>query len=444
MAHASTFTYRNSLKLLGVVLMLVCALSPHEVRAQKSVPLTVKVTVTDPSGRLIQSGTVTIKRVGGNDKVGKLVNGVANIDGNFVMEPDYQVRVTSEGYKQLEPLPTLPVELLKSAARADKTVTLPQAIVVHPQVAPNQSLEVDNLVKQFSALLPTNPELLDMALQHADAQPELQQRIIKQIRAGQHSWVTSVVTPTTTIWSYWWLLALPSMFAAGLVVGTIRHGQRGITAVTSRVRFAATASTNQEPGAAGVGLDLLRGKIERLVEQQETLVKLLGKVLDRQPPVPGDAPGAVVATGAVTQGWADATQRAGTSSETMTATNQARLLSDFNDYAHSHYKRLVREGHISPAPKYLEAEVRSSPKDLVGDKQVFLQEVEHTQGAFVLFADENGKGLVFPNPQLNFSSALRPVFPQLTASDFNISKETIVPVPVTRVGDDRWRVERKP
>jgi hypothetical protein len=32
----------------------------------------------------------------------------------------------------------------------------------------------------------------------------------------------------------------------------------------------------------------------------------------------------------------------------------------------------------------------------------------------------------------------------LTASDFNNSKETIAPVPVTRVNDDRWKVERKP
>lgn len=453
MAHASTFTYRKSLSLLGLMLMSVCAFSAREVRAANPVKLTVNVTVTDPSGKLIQSGTVTIKRSDGKAKTGRLVDGKASITGSYRIEPDYQVTVVSAGYKQSEPPPMISLKLLQDAAKGNGIATLDKPIEMLPPNVPEQIVDPRLLLKQMPELLPKHPEVLDAALQQVNAQPELQKRVIDRVKAGQHPWATSIVRPTRSIWNYWWILALPMAFAVGLLWPRIRHvlpfggaggvnGQqtsKGPPAGNAPVGSAPPTSTNQGLNAAAPPPLTVEEKIDLLVEQQKTSNELLRKVLDKQPLGTGDH--TVTEENAVTQDRAGNAQWIEISSESIT--ESARQFDDFNDYAQSYYKSLVREGQISTALKYLDAEVKSSPIDLVGDKQVVLLEVAHTQGAFVLFADEKGKGWVFPNPQLNFSPALRPVFPQLTASDFNNSRETIAPVPVTRVSDDRWRVERK-
>lgn len=456
MAHASTFTYRTSLSLLGLVLMSVCALSPREALAKDTAyKLTVNVSVTDDQGNFIQSGTVTIKRSVGTAKTGEIVKGNASIEGSYLMTPDYQVTVISDGYKQSEPPPMISLKLLQDAVKGNKVATLDQPIEMLPLTRPDQSAEVSQLLKQIPKLLPKHPELLDAALQHVDEQPELQKRVIGQVKAGQHTWVKSIARPTRSIWNYWWILALPLAFAVGLLFQRIRHAlplsgaedgsvqqtSGGRPALSSQLPAAPHVSTNQGRNTAETSPATLEAKVDWLVAQQLVSQELLRKAFNQRPPARDDS-GVMLEEDATPQERADRAQWVELSTENII--DPARQFDDLNEYAQSYYRSLVREGQISPAPKYLDAELKSSPHDLVGDKQVVLQEVTHMQGAFVLFADESGKGLVFPNPQLNFSlPALRPVFPQLTASDFNSSKETIAPVPVTRVSDDRWRVERK-
>src|SRR5262249_16948676 len=116
----------------------------------------------------------------------------------------------------------------------------------------------------------------------------------------------------------------------------------------------------------------------------------------------------------------------------------------FREQAQNAYRILSNGGTVSPEPIYLSGEGASSPNDMLEHGQVVLLEANNTQGVFVLFTAGDGQGLVFPNPILDFRHyALRSVFPNLTASEFDFSKERIAPVEVSRMPDGRWKVERE-
>jgi hypothetical protein len=98
-----------------------------------------------------------------------------------------------------------------------------------------------------------------------------------------------------------------------------------------------------------------------------------------------------------------------------------------------------RVGSIEPV--YLNAENKSSLTDILEDGPVYLAEVGHTQGTFVLFDEGDNSGWVFPNPALMFrEQALRPVFPSLTESEFNDRKDGITPRPASRISQGRWKL----
>jgi hypothetical protein len=106
------------------------------------------------------------------------------------------------------------------------------------------------------------------------------------------------------------------------------------------------------------------------------------------------------------------------------------------------YRSLVGGRGGSIEPLYLNAENKGSLTDILEDGPVYLCEVGHTQGTFVLFPEGEKSGWVFPNPGLMFrAQALRPVFPSLTESEFNDRKDGIRPRPASKVGEGRWKLE---
>lgn len=443
MAHAATFDRRMTLGLLALALALVCV-TPHEARAANLavtaggvVKLTVKVAVTDKDGIVIPNGKVTIRRSGGSDKSEGLVNGLASIKGDFRIVSDYQVIAEAEGYRQEAPV-TLPVELLRKAAeRPDRTAELENPVVLLRLSGGEPPAELTELQRQFAEQLSKHPELLDPVLGQVEAQRDLQTRVSEQVRAGRYGWIRAAGARQRSIWDLWWVLALPAAFGFGLLTQRLLRGP-GADQSAPLEQTQTTGLTNRPPPNTSNVSETLEDKIGQLIQTQNTLVVTIQHLVERVVPRTGDGNAGARSerSGVVTR------EHAGAYGD-GTLSDQSRWLGDEIERARSCYLSLARDGRSSPAPRYLDAEVKNSPKDLVGDRQVFLLEVAHTQGAFVLFAGDRGKGWVFPNPQLNFSPALRPVYPQLTAGDFNNSKEYIDPVPAVRVEDERWRVEQR-
>ncbi|HEX7316651.1 MAG TPA: carboxypeptidase-like regulatory domain-containing protein [Pyrinomonadaceae bacterium] len=443
MAHAATFDRHMTLGLLALALALVCA-SPREARAaalagtsNRPARLTIMVTVTDKDNAFIPSGKVTIRRTGGADKSEPLVNGVAGIRGDFLMVGDYQVIAEAEGYRQ-EASISLPLELLQRAATSpDKTAALDKPIVLTKLSPGEPPPELAELQRQFAEQLSKHPELLDPVLGQVEAQRDLQTRVSDQVRAGRYGWIRAVGARQRSIWDLWWLLALPVAFGLGLLTQRLLR-EPGAEQSAPLEQTQTTAPNNRQPPTAPNASETLEDKIGQLIQTQNTLVVKIQQLVDGgvQRAGDGNAGARAERSGVVTREHAGAYGDGSLS-------DQSRWLGNEVERARSCYLSLARDGRSSPAPRYLDAEVKNSPKDLVGDRQVFLVEVAHMQGAFVLFAGDRGKGWVFPNPQLNFSPALRPVYPQLTAGDFNNSKEYIDPVPAVRVEDGRWRVEQR-
>ena len=105
------------------------------------------------------------------------------------------------------------------------------------------------------------------------------------------------------------------------------------------------------------------------------------------------------------------------------------------------YRSLLDGQPTSPEPLHLDSEGTSSVSGKLEDGSVYLKQVGHTQGTFVLFTEDGKAGYVFPNPALAFQGpALREVFPALTEAEFNGAKQRIEPVPVIRVGERKWKV----
>jgi len=106
------------------------------------------------------------------------------------------------------------------------------------------------------------------------------------------------------------------------------------------------------------------------------------------------------------------------------------------------YQSLLNKEPLEPEPLYLENEGKSSMDGKLKDSSIYLSQSNNRQGTFVLFADGDKSGWVFPNPSLAYrKSALSEVFPDLTEEQFNYSKEQIEPVRASRVEDRRWKVE---
>ena len=120
-----------------------------------------------------------------------------------------------------------------------------------------------------------------------------------------------------------------------------------------------------------------------------------------------------------------------------------RLQSQSERARHS-YRSLLEGQPTSPEPLQLDAEGTSSIITRLEDNSVYLKQVGHTQGTFIMFTEDGKAGYVFPNPALAFQGpALHEVFPALTEAEFNGAKQRIEPVPVTRVGERRWKVDRQ-
>jgi pSer/pThr/pTyr-binding forkhead associated (FHA) protein len=110
--------------------------------------------------------------------------------------------------------------------------------------------------------------------------------------------------------------------------------------------------------------------------------------------------------------------------------------------ARSSYISLCGGQPVSPEPIYLIAELKPSSIESLADSDVYLRQVDNSQGSFVLLGVSDVSGWLFPNPGLLFKrNALAPVFPHLTKDDFNLHKESIEPLRVSRVSERRWRIE---
>jgi hypothetical protein len=107
----------------------------------------------------------------------------------------------------------------------------------------------------------------------------------------------------------------------------------------------------------------------------------------------------------------------------------------------SFYRNMASGGSVSNNLTYLTPEKESSALGLLAEDNVFLREVAHKQGTFVLFRGSNKQGWVFPNPRLIFQpKALTRLFPSLTREQFNKSKIYIEPVRAIGAGKRRWQV----
>jgi hypothetical protein len=108
--------------------------------------------------------------------------------------------------------------------------------------------------------------------------------------------------------------------------------------------------------------------------------------------------------------------------------------------AKSFYRNLLAGGTMSKDVIHLDAK-KSASKDFRNSAD-YLKEVS-PQGAFVLFVSSTNEGWVFPNPRVAFRpKAIVALFPSLTADQFDNFKRHIEPVPVIRVGKDRWQVKQ--
>jgi hypothetical protein len=112
------------------------------------------------------------------------------------------------------------------------------------------------------------------------------------------------------------------------------------------------------------------------------------------------------------------------------------------ELARQSYLGLLNARLTDPDPLYLDTEGTSSVFGKFEDSNIYLQQVGHSQGTFVLFAEDDRVGHIFPNPALAYQEkALREVFPDLTEAKFNGAKQRIEPVRVVKVGERRWKVE---
>jgi hypothetical protein len=108
----------------------------------------------------------------------------------------------------------------------------------------------------------------------------------------------------------------------------------------------------------------------------------------------------------------------------------------------SAYWNLLNREPVTSEPIYLNVEAARSIAGRLEDANVYLSEVNHSQGAFVLFTDSNKSGWLFPNPKVSYrQAALKDVFPALTQAEFEDSKESIQPKRVRKVEEGRWMVE---
>jgi len=110
------------------------------------------------------------------------------------------------------------------------------------------------------------------------------------------------------------------------------------------------------------------------------------------------------------------------------------------------YTSLLNHQQLECKPVFLETDAKSSILGKLADDNVYLLQVGSSQAPFVLFIDDNEDertGWVFPNPAQGFDKlTLEDVFPNLGETQFNDAKAGIKPVPVTKVDERRWRVER--
>jgi hypothetical protein len=122
------------------------------------------------------------------------------------------------------------------------------------------------------------------------------------------------------------------------------------------------------------------------------------------------------------------------------------------DHSHKHrakasYQLLLNHQPVDCKRFFLEADAKGSILGRLADDSVYLMQVGSSQAPFILFLDDNDDGTtgwVFPNPAQGFDkSTLRDVFPTLSETEFNDSKEGIEPAAVIKDGDRRWRVDRE-
>jgi formylglycine-generating enzyme required for sulfatase activity len=120
-------------------------------------------------------------------------------------------------------------------------------------------------------------------------------------------------------------------------------------------------------------------------------------------------------------------------------TPQKAAAEPFRAKAKSLYRNFVAGGSVTNNLVYLDFK-KSASKQGLKNTDESLKEVT-SEGAFVVFVCDENQGWVFPNPKLIFNAdSLKPLFAALTAEQFDNFKEHIEPVPVIRVGKDRWQV----
>ncbi len=106
------------------------------------------------------------------------------------------------------------------------------------------------------------------------------------------------------------------------------------------------------------------------------------------------------------------------------------------------YRSLIAGGSSETKFAYVDWK-KSAPK--TGGSREYFKKSTSSVGAFVLIEGSDNRGWLFPNPERDFNEdSLTRLFPNLTADQFNNSEGVIEPVPVVRIGNDRWELSREP
>lgn len=444
MLLASRTRIRTALLPPLLALCVVCLWPPAHAHAD-SVKIKLIVLALDASApnalpRPVSGAEISLPRTGFDPVTGKTEEGhfeVADRDFNLDKQDSYELTVKAAGFEEKKIKIT--AEDLREAAGKELTVF---ALLTKPGHSPAGGVVFDQGNKNAGANANTN----------ANAG-----KAINNQNGNSNANVSGGESPGlfTSVWNtgawfvtngVWWLGLLLLAFVAGIIVAWRHYGVR-----PSFVRPSPQSPTAPNTDGAGAKetsggqaeildhfVSINRSLTEMARRQNETymLVESLPSKINKVP-VPVAPVGITQDAPAITTSG-----RAVAGARTTQGVSQSGEQPAQQAGAVGAYRSLVGGRGSGIEPVYLNAENKGSLSDRFEDEYVYLCEVGHTQGTFVLFPEGDKSGWVFPNPGLMFrAQALKPVFPLLTESEFNERKDGIKPRPASKVGEGRWKLE---
>jgi hypothetical protein len=419
MSFKSILPLRTKRPLLALLILILIQGWPlSEVQAQYKpgaiVTLHVVISIVDEHGKAVPDATVTIQRTSGNLMSQRVEDGKGTYDFDFMLGKDYTVRINVGGREIQGPV-LKSQDLLNAANTPEKKIPIPILLTVGMGGVVNASVA--------PATQTSSP----------GASPEPMTSASPSPLEGEHGGKADVPSVIINNWIPV-VLALAVggglCFLLGVLLGGISDrvllNKNNVGKEIDYERIGRAVATAVQPIA--VKVEALAGKIKGRDETPETSA--------------GDNKDAA---GESSEGREHEPPPASESHDERPATSipTQTIAGPLPDTARSLYVDLASGNAVSPGPVYLDADLKSSPMDLLEEREVFLKEVSHHQGSIVMFSDSTEQGWIFPNPKLFDSSTMKRVFPEVTETDFDNSKDNIMPRLVTRESEGRWKVHQQ-